>query len=324
MPAGSPQSLRIPPSPRWAQRFRSDDLDEVRAFITRSDTEHSRVVHGRGAFAFDLSRLLGATTALGWAGAGLGQTVRGATRDPVVHVPTDHGIAYRFGHRQHLVGVGTPFFIPPGWEFTRRNQHGSLFGIAVSGQALAGEIAARRPNARSDWAFRRRELNASGAGTGAFATAIAELVQALGPARAACTSAQCEAALISVLADILLAESAVAPAATMATRRAADLEAWIEAHLEEPITLGLLCKIAGVGDRCLQKTFELRRGATPMRFVTERRLAAARLRLAFAEGSDTVTSIATALGFSHLGRFAALYRHAFGESPSQTLRQPAR
>ena len=35
----------------------------------------------------------------------------------------------------------------------------------------------------------------------------------------------------------------------------------------------------------------------------------------------TVTEIATALGFVELGRFSVEYRRAFGESPSETLRQ---
>lgn len=38
----------------------------------------------------------------------------------------------------------------------------------------------------------------------------------------------------------------------------------------------------------------------------------------------TVTEIATALGFVELGRFSVEYRRAFGESPSETLRQAFR
>ena len=34
-----------------------------------------------------------------------------------------------------------------------------------------------------------------------------------------------------------------------------------------------------------------------------------------------ITSIATGLGFTHLGRFSIAYREVFGESPSQTLRR---
>ena len=35
--------------------------------------------------------------------------------------------------------------------------------------------------------------------------------------------------------------------------------------------------------------------------------------------TTTVRAVATSLGFMHMGRFAAAYRDAFGESPSETL-----
>ena len=35
--------------------------------------------------------------------------------------------------------------------------------------------------------------------------------------------------------------------------------------------------------------------------------------------TTTVRAVATSLGFLHMGRFAAAYRDAFGESPSETL-----
>jgi AraC-like DNA-binding protein len=63
---------------------------------------------------------------------------------------------------------------------------------------------------------------------------------------------------------------------------------------------------------------------SPMRFVTERRLAAAQARLATAGAARDVTEVAAELGFSHLGRFAIAYREVFGESPSQTLRRRRR
>jgi transcriptional regulator GlxA family with amidase domain len=34
----------------------------------------------------------------------------------------------------------------------------------------------------------------------------------------------------------------------------------------------------------------------------------------------TITDVATEHGFSEFGRFAGIYRGAFGETPSQTLR----
>jgi transcriptional regulator GlxA family with amidase domain len=125
------------------------------------------------------------------------------------------------------------------------------------------------------------------------------------------------------MADVLLAGSAVEHAPAIAASRLAAIEAWVDAHLEEPITLGRLCEIAGVGERALQKAFESRRGMSPMRFVVERRLAAARRLLEHADPDVTVTDVATRLGF-HLGRFAGLYREVFGETPSQTLARAQR
>jgi AraC-like DNA-binding protein len=55
-----------------------------------------------------------------------------------------------------------------------------------------------------------------------------------------------------------------------------------------------------------------------MRFVCERRLAAAHRRISNAESGDSITAIATSLGFTHLGRFSLAFRETFGESPSQT------
>jgi transcriptional regulator GlxA family with amidase domain len=92
------------------------------------------------------------------------------------------------------------------------------------------------------------------------------------------------------------------------------------AHLDEPIALAHLCSIARVDARGLQKAFVKRRGMTPMQWVKDRRMATARLRLAKAAPSATVTKIALASGFTQLGRFAVDYRRRYGESPSETAR----
>ena len=46
-----------------------------------------------------------------------------------------------------------------------------------------------------------------------------------------------------------------------------------------------------------------------------------RQHLLVARPTETVTSVAFDWGFSHLGRFAALYKACFGEQPSETLRR---
>jgi transcriptional regulator GlxA family with amidase domain len=126
------------------------------------------------------------------------------------------------------------------------------------------------------------------------------------------------------VADLVLRQATVANVRPVATRRIANVEAWIDSHLEEPITVGRLCQVAGVGERCLQKAFESRRGVSPMRFVTERRLAEAHRRLLGRDAKADVTSIAVGLGFRHMGRFANLYQEAFGEVPSRSRQRSAR
>jgi AraC-like DNA-binding protein len=44
----------------------------------------------------------------------------------------------------------------------------------------------------------------------------------------------------------------------------------------------------------------------------------------FSEVAMDVTDVTSALGFTHLGRFAIAYREVFGEPPSQTLRRRRR
>lgn len=314
----------LPPPPPWAQHFRSDDVDEVRSRIERSDGAHSRVVHGPGEFAFDQHSLFGADTAISWAHAGLGQTVRGATREALLHIPIDQIFSYRYGQRRHDVGGGTGFFVAPDSEFTRKSPPGLMVSFRLRGQALADEIAARRSGVDAGLVFSTRVLAAPGLTGAAFAQAVVELTQAQAPTFDPHRRRGSEANMISMVAEALLGESAVARATSLSATRLANVEAWIEAHLGDPITLGRLCEVAGVGERSLQQAFESRRGMSPMRFVAERRLAAAHRRLRDAGPADEVTGIATECGFFHLGRFAVCYRELFGESPSQTLRDARR
>ena len=83
-----------------------------------------------------------------------------------------------------------------------------------------------------------------------------------------------------------------------------------------------LCEISGAGERTLQYAFRERFGMTPAAFLKARRLFAARQRLAkSAPGDETVGDVAASLGFWHLGHFAADYRQAFGETPSETCKR---
>lgn len=103
-------------------------------------------------------------------------------------------------------------------------------------------------------------------------------------------------------------------------RRAAE---WIDAHLEEPIRLEELVAVSGVPGRTLTELFRAETGLPPMAWLRDARLRAARRALACGEEAS-VTATALRFGFGHAGRFAAAYREAFGESPSETLSRSGR
>ncbi|MFF0013816.1 AraC family transcriptional regulator [Streptomyces sp. NPDC005374] len=89
----------------------------------------------------------------------------------------------------------------------------------------------------------------------------------------------------------------------------------------EPYDANRLAAIAQVSLRTLQEAFRRHVGMSPMTYVHEVRLQRVQRQLrAAVPGTTTVTEVAHAWGFVHMGRFARRYRERFGESPAQTLR----
>ncbi len=98
-------------------------------------------------------------------------------------------------------------------------------------------------------------------------------------------------------------------------------EEFLEAHATEPIKMQNVFEACGCNRNRLYRAFKQHRGYTPYEFLQSCRLQASRRLLLSPSVTDTVSSIAMATGFPHLGRFAALYKERFGESPSDTLRR---
>jgi AraC-like DNA-binding protein len=107
----------------------------------------------------------------------------------------------------------------------------------------------------------------------------------------------------------------VAPAAV---RRAV---AHIEAHADRALTLSEIADAAGTGARALQHGFRRHLGTTPLGHLRRVRLERAHHDLQRADpvGADTVATVAARWGFRDPGRFAAVYRTAYGRSPDRTL-----
>lgn len=101
-----------------------------------------------------------------------------------------------------------------------------------------------------------------------------------------------------------------------------DLEFWIHANLEQPISNEILAQRIGCSFRSLQMAFQRYRNCTPKQFVRQTRLWAVRRTLREpGETRPNISEVAYHYGFVHLGRFAQYDREAFGETPSETLRQ---
>ena len=88
---------------------------------------------------------------------------------------------------------------------------------------------------------------------------------------------------------------------------------------DQAIRVDELAALAGVSIRSLQLGFKEHFGMSPMQYLRQIRLDKARADLLDTSGkTPSVTEVALRWGF-HQGRFSALYRQRFGETPSQTL-----
>lgn len=97
-------------------------------------------------------------------------------------------------------------------------------------------------------------------------------------------------------------------------------EGYIEAHLDQPITLEEVAQAAGISPRGLQLAFREFRGTTPLAFWREARLARAHADLMAAGPGTRVTDVALRWGFTHFGRFSEMYRARYGLCPRDVLR----
>ena len=112
------------------------------------------------------------------------------------------------------------------------------------------------------------------------------------------------------------------PAVPVAIARAVDL---LHERPAEPWSSTVLARAVHVSLRSLQAGFHKHLGKPPMTYLRELRLERIHEDLqAASPTTTTVEAVAYAWGMLHMGRFAAAYRQAFGELPSQTLKRPPR
>ena len=89
------------------------------------------------------------------------------------------------------------------------------------------------------------------------------------------------------------------------------------AHLDQPISLTDLEKVASLSRRALQYAFRKKFGCTPMQWIRLERINAAHKRILNAQPGDSISQIAIASGFNSLSNFSRYYRQQFGVLPSE-------
>jgi AraC-like DNA-binding protein len=321
----NPPSAAILATCPWIPGFRSDDLGEVRRFFGEFNGARARVAHSRQPMGCVAHALKGRITALGSTASRVGQTAWWAVEGPVFQLAMPAGSVFRTGRQVSVpTGPSSVVIVPSGWEWTRISPPGLLFAVHVDHRALRDEVQALRPSSKGELVSDLVVRDIDAATRARLRAAVADTVLASRPGAPAQQLKLAEARLLAETAQLMPDVPRRQRPADLSQQRVLDLEGWIDAHLGEAITLGELCRIAGVGERCLQRDFERRRGMSPMRFVAERRLAAAHQALLRAHPGASVTQIALANGFEHVGRFAELYRHIIGELPSRTLARSRR
>lgn len=100
---------------------------------------------------------------------------------------------------------------------------------------------------------------------------------------------------------------------------------FVHDHARESIDVADIAAGADLSERGLQDLFRRRLAVTPMRYLREVRLDRVHSELVAPHGGiRTVRDVAHRWQFAHLGRFAAHYRHRFGESPHESVRRSCR
>jgi AraC-like DNA-binding protein len=122
----------------------------------------------------------------------------------------------------------------------------------------------------------------------------------------------------------LTAPVALAPGVPVApgARRLALAVEYLHEHAHEPIGVADVARAADLSVRGLQVALHRALDVSPTVLLRQIRLDRVHADLAVATPeATTVGAVARRWGFSHLGRFSAVYHERFGEHPSATLRR---
>ncbi|OAP39866.1 AraC family transcriptional regulator [Sinorhizobium glycinis] len=135
-----------------------------------------------------------------------------------------------------------------------------------------------------------------------------------------------QAAMVMILESVPHNYSArlhkpMSPAMPRNLKRAIE---YMVANIAHPMSVADIAREAGTSVRALQTAFQQFKDTTPLNFLRQMRLEGVRRTLSDEANTLSIAQVARAWGFTHMGRFSAVYHDAFGQPPSETAKLHSR
>lgn len=308
--------------------FESRDLDEARERVARVFCPHQLDTFGQAGFAARHHHLPGGRMSLNYIEYGARTRIAPGTleRFYLLQIPLEGGAEIRNGSARYLSTPERAAVLNPHLPTEMIWQEGTRQVLVQIDRAAMQDHLAAELGGPSD-----RPLTFAGpldltTGPGAALRRlvlwmVGEADRGRPPIGAGLMARAVEATVLSGLLEAAAHDHGAALGRMRAAPRPRHLraaEGFIEAHLDEAMTLDEVAAAAGITPRALQLAFRTHRGTTPMAFWRDARLGRAHADLR--AGAGGVTEIALRWGFVHFGRFSAAYRARYGMSPRETLK----
>jgi len=312
---------------------RTTDAEVARDHIARVFADHElRPGRGAGAIRFVHQRadLAGLSVSLLRYGSDVEVAAPDLRDFHLFQITLDGAVAITAAGLDVALPPGSMFVMDPGRPYLKRwSADAAQLLVKVPRAVLERRLAEDlgRPDARPV-RFASRAV-APSPGTLSLMSLLDFLCRDLADPHGLCAGAafgrRMEGALLSALLAALPHDGSAAlagPVSAAAPRHVLRAERFMRENAARPIALADIARAAGTSPRALQEGFRRFRGTTPGRHLRDIRLDAAREALSAGSGDGrTVTEVALACGFGHLGRFARAYAERFGESPGRTARR---
>lgn len=127
-----------------------------------------------------------------------------------------------------------------------------------------------------------------------------------------------ESRIFEAILDLIPSAEIIEPLHSRARIARAVVE-FLHERLDDPPSLTEMCERVGARERTLFLSCVEAFGVPPAKLLLELRLNAVHRTLLHTARQTNVTRVAASYGFTHFGRFAAMYLRKFGELPSATL-----